>query len=307
MKKKKGRMLRYLVLLSVVVGAAVLSAGAANATAGVSAGVAAGAVGGTASRTSDTGAVSAVRDAERLVAQLDAVDGDGQHSSWDSAQRRAVVDAVLACGDGCNVLVFGTGRDSVVWADVNACGRTQFVETDELWTQAVQVFAAGWRSAHPPVRRCGDEDGGGGGPGRQQQGAAPSMNRTAPLDVELTVFWSLRARDGHRDFQSYHQLLDAATVRVSKSKGVRHWDVIVVDGPASYVDDSVPSSGRMQPLVTAAWLAAPHTAVFVHGTHDPVTARWAARVFGDARAEWLPTAPSRGGHPLRKYVGVHTA
>ena len=51
-------------------------------------------------------------------------------------QRGLICKQILRRGDNCNVLVFGVGRDSVIWNTVNP-GYTLFVEHDMRWANSI--------------------------------------------------------------------------------------------------------------------------------------------------------------------------
>jgi len=54
-------------------------------------------------------------------------------------QIEVIAGAVASRGPGCNLLVFGTGYDSALWADLNAGGRTLFVEDTEEWATRAEA------------------------------------------------------------------------------------------------------------------------------------------------------------------------
>lgn len=57
---------------------------------------------------------------------------EGRHELRDRAAHRA-------SAGGCNFLVFGVGRDSVLWLWLNNTGRTVFLENSAGWAQSIAV------------------------------------------------------------------------------------------------------------------------------------------------------------------------
>ena len=60
----------------------------------------------------------------------------------------------------------------------------------------------------------------------------------------------------------------------------RRWDVVLVDGPAGYTDDS---PGRMKSIYAASRLVAPGGCVFVHDCDRPAERHYAARYLENRR------------------------
>jgi hypothetical protein len=53
------------------------------------------------------------------------------------AQIEVIGGAILARQPGCNLLVFGLGYDSPLWADINARGSTLFIEHSQEWERRI--------------------------------------------------------------------------------------------------------------------------------------------------------------------------
>jgi uncharacterized protein (TIGR01627 family) len=74
---------------------------------------------------------------ERAIPELVAANPD----QLSECEYRYVADVVTgrAAGRGCNLLVFGVGRDSVVWLWLNRGGRTVFLESSAHWAARVRA------------------------------------------------------------------------------------------------------------------------------------------------------------------------
>lgn len=97
----------------------------------------------------------------------------------------------------CNVLVFGVGRDSQLWIDVNCGGTTLFLEDSSEWIEQVR-------------------------------GKIPDLNAHEVVYNTFRSQW----RDFLKEKDPSFLMLDLPeSIRETK------WDVILVDGPAGYADD----------------------------------------------------------------------
>ncbi|MEP6565348.1 MAG: hypothetical protein ABJB10_09430 [Mesorhizobium sp.] len=59
------------------------------------------------------------------------------------AQIQCIAGSILARGKDCNLLVFGCGYDSPLWAAINDAGFTIFMETDPEWADRVKGLSPG--------------------------------------------------------------------------------------------------------------------------------------------------------------------
>ena len=56
-------------------------------------------------------------------------------------QMEVILGVLRFRADGCNLLVFGLGRDSIVWEQANADGYTLFVESQDAWIDFAKVIS----------------------------------------------------------------------------------------------------------------------------------------------------------------------
>jgi len=66
-------------------------------------------------------------------------------------QAKAIGCAVLACGPGCRLLVFGLGNDTPLWLGLNKDGHTQFLESNENWIEKSILLYPGLNVAIMPT------------------------------------------------------------------------------------------------------------------------------------------------------------
>ncbi|MBV9309509.1 MAG: glycosyltransferase [Solirubrobacterales bacterium] len=159
-----------------------------------------------------------------------------------SGEIRPIAQAIHA-RQGCALLVFGCGNDSVLWEELNATGTTVFLEDDEEWVARIRkrlrrstvhqitytTSLSDWRSVleHPPPLRL-------------------------PADVA----------SGRYD-----------VILVDGPAG----------DPNHRLRTGVEAPGRMQSIATAAQLVAEGGVVFVHDCDRDVEAAFATRCLGDHR------------------------
>lgn len=160
------------------------------------------------------------------LAQFQAM--DGKSGQMKVEEYMIIADELLRRGP-CNLLVFGAGKDSRVWARLNLGGRTVFVDDNATWGQTV-------------VDEC------------------PTCS------VMLVQYWTTLERDGGNValVGDPALVLAAGVAQMHEYLGVPQdfkWDVIVVDGPAGWYTTA---PGRMQSIATARFLAHGDTTVFVH-------------------------------------------
>ncbi|KAL6529114.1 phosphoacetylglucosamine mutase [Orobanche hederae] len=142
-----------------------------------------------------------------------------------------------------NFLVFGLGRDSLMWAGLNLHGRTLFLEEDPLWVQAVLKDAPALRAHSVPYRTKVSE-------------ADQLLHhyRTEPDCSAKNSF----LRGNHK----CRLALDMLPDEVYDTE----WDMIMVDAPRGYFPEA---PGRMSAIYSAAVMARNReksgvTHVFVH-------------------------------------------
>tara|TARA_B100000508_G_C11447854_1_gene272379 strand:- start:796 stop:1458 length:663 start_codon:yes stop_codon:yes gene_type:complete len=104
---------------------------------------------------------------------------------------------------GCNLLVFGLGKDSDLWLNANDGGKTIFLEDNEDWIEAVNVQFS---------------------------------NRDKSIDIKKIKYTDL-GYDADRLLDEYS--LGTNNLKLNLPEDVRNteWDIIVVDAPAGYGRD----------------------------------------------------------------------
>ena len=118
------------------------------------------------------------------------------------------------------------------------------------------------------------------------------LSETPGLNVER-VTYETRLRDWRELTSRTEDLILALPEAIAQ----RPWDVIVVDAPAGWSDDS---PGRMQSIYTASRLCRPGGTVFVHDCERDAEAFWCDHVFGPALFEQEIPGPRKHGW-LRQY------
>nr|KYP74082.1 hypothetical protein KK1_006750 [Cajanus cajan] len=142
-----------------------------------------------------------------------------------------------------NILVFGLGRDSLMWAGLNPRGKTVFLEDDPKWIQTVLKDAPDIR-AHTVSYRT----------------------QVREADELLSSYRSEAAcwpgaatlRGNERCRLALHNLPDEVYAT--------EWDVVIIDAPKGYLAEM---PGRMAPIYSAAVMARDRkgsgvTHVFLH-------------------------------------------
>lgn len=162
----------------------------------------------------------------------------------------SVTARVLERRSPCNFLVFGLGRDSLMWSALNHGGRTVFLEEDESWIAAVRRTAPSLESYHVVyTTKLHQAD------ALLQSATAAAAPACAALAGDMRSSRCPLALAG---------LPDAVTGT--------EWDMIMVDAPTGYFAGA---PGRMSAIYTAGMMArrrkkAGETDVFVHDVDRPV-------------------------------------
>lgn len=128
-----------------------------------------------------------------------------------SVREYSHVAALVSSRPGCRLLVFGVGKDSCLWLEANAGGRTTFLEDSVKWAEKIGSRLPGIDIRHVEYNT------------RRSQWREMLERSPESLFLELP----------------------------DDVRGER-WDVILVDGPASYASFC---PGRMRSLSTASVLA----------------------------------------------------
>lgn len=150
----------------------------------------------------------------------------------------AMIHRVLQGRGPCRFLVFGMGNDTPLWVEANCSGKTSFVEDDRLWFDVV-------------------------------------MARNPGIDGHLVKYTTRRT-----EWEALLSPLQESRLELALPDdiGGRQWDVILVDGPAGFVNSD---PGRMQSIFTASRLAAPGADVFVHDLDRPVEQAYCDLLLGN--------------------------
>ena len=169
----------------------------------------------------------------------------------------AAIAGELQMRGPCSLLVFGLGRDTDLWVDINVQGRTSFLEHDSRFITLMRTRSeAVSRSFTDPKTR---------------------------VDV-----YEVKYRTVLRSAETYKVVDDAgAAMRVlgmDLPPRVRdhQWDVILVDAPPG---DGPERPGRFQSIYEAMRLAAPDACVFFHDIHRPVERWFSTRFLGKSIEE----------------------
>ncbi|EPS67958.1 hypothetical protein M569_06817 [Genlisea aurea] len=154
---------------------------------------------------------------------------------------------VLERRSPCNLLVFGLGIDSLMWASLNHNGRTVFLEEDRGWIQQVREQNPSLESHH------------------------------VVYDTKLTQAAELL--ETGRQERECSVVVDPRRSKCKLSLGDRlprevydlEWDVIMVDAPTGYFEGA---PGRMKAIYTVGLMArnreSGETDVFVHDVNRAV-------------------------------------
>ncbi|URE39830.1 hypothetical protein MUK42_07370 [Musa troglodytarum] len=161
------------------------------------------------------------------------------------AEIRLTFDVLRRRGP-CNFLVFGLGRDSRMWAAMNAGGTTLFLEEDPEWYESVLKTSPMLRAHHVKYRTRMDEA------DKLLRGRRPACGPGAG---------TLRAPRCELALRGLPEALYESG-----------WDVMVIDGPSG---DGPEAPGRMGAIYTAAVMArgGRSTDVLVHNT-DRTIEKW---------------------------------
>lgn len=156
---------------------------------------------------------------------------------------------VLARKSPCNFLVFGLGRDSVMWAALNHGGRTVFLEEDAAWIAQIKANSPDLEAFHVEYDTK-----------VKQADVLMQMG----LREECMVVGDPRSsvcRLSHKGFPE--EIYNT------------EWDLIMVDAPTGYFDGA---PGRMTAIYTAGLMARNRaegeTDVFVHDVNREVEDKW---------------------------------
>lgn len=125
-----------------------------------------------------------------------------------------------------NFLIFGVGKDSLLWLGVNRGGKTVFLEDDEDWLNQVKVSCKNSIEAY-----------------------------LVEYGTRVSLWKSLLAE--------YSQGNDCLSMVLSEKVLLTKWDFILVDAPAGYSEEK---PGRMKSIYMAAKLAmeSGNTDIFIH-------------------------------------------
>ncbi|KAF4367679.1 hypothetical protein G4B88_001431 [Cannabis sativa] len=161
---------------------------------------------------------------------------------------RVSFDVLRAVGP-CNFLVFGVGRDSLMWTSLNPRGATLFLEEDPVWVNTVLRDAPILR-AHPVKYRT-----------RLSEADELISSYKAEPDCLPS---SARLSPGSR--------CRLALTELPSEVYDREWDLIMIDAPRGYF---AKAPGRMAAIYSAAVMArarvgAGLTHVFVHDVNRRV-------------------------------------
>lgn len=160
-----------------------------------------------------------------------------------------ITAGVLGRLSPCNMLVFGLGHDSLLWATLNHGGRTIFLEEDEEWI-------AKMREKHPELESHFVEY-----PADTMVTDAYDLLKYAVSEPECGP----RGRE-ELEFSRCKLALRNLPAEIYS----REWDAIMIDAPRGYFPEA---PGRMHAIYTSAVLAfssARPTHVFVHDVNRSV-------------------------------------
>ncbi|XWS21956.1 hypothetical protein CRYUN_Cryun30bG0102500 [Craigia yunnanensis] len=189
---------------------------------------------------------------------------------------------VLEKKSPCNFLVFGLGRDSLMWTALNHGGRTVFLEEDKAWIKQIKQKLPSLESYHveyvTKVHQADDllET------GMKEECKVVSDPRFSKCDLALKGFPS--------------DIYDT------------EWDLIMVDAPTGFHDEA---PGRMNAIYTAGLMARNRedgeTDVFVHDVDRVVEDKFSKAFLcegylreqqGRLRHFTIPSHRARSGRPF---------
>ncbi|XP_073130379.1 arabinogalactan O-methyltransferase 1-like [Henckelia pumila] len=163
---------------------------------------------------------------------------------------------VLGSAAPCNFLVFGLGRDSLMWAALNPRGTTLFLEEDPQWVQTVLKDAPTLSAVTVKYTT--------------QLSEADELLRHYQEEPHCSVHNS-SLRHNHKCRLALNMLSDEVYDT--------EWDMIMVDAPRGYFPQA---PGRMAAIYSAAVMARNRkksgvTHVFVHDVNRKVERQYAER------------------------------
>ncbi|XP_051139642.1 glucuronoxylan 4-O-methyltransferase 3-like [Andrographis paniculata] len=190
---------------------------------------------------------------------------------------------VLLAKSPCNFLVFGLGRDSLMWTSLNHGGRTVFLEEDESWIQQIQSQVPSLESYHVVYDT--------------------KVTQADQLLLEMSDEAACQSVVDPR-FSKCRLALKGLPNEVYDVE----WDVIMVDAPTGYFDGA---PGRMSAIYTAGLMArnreSGETDVFVHDVDRAVEDRFSRELLcqgyltqqeGRIRHFTIPSHRARSGKPF---------
>ncbi|RZS07647.1 hypothetical protein BHM03_00038550, partial [Ensete ventricosum] len=148
------------------------------------------------------------------------------------AEIRLTLDVLRRRGP-CNFLVFGLGRDSRMWAAMNAGGTTLFLEEDSEWYELVLKTSPMLRAHHVKYRTRLDE--------------SDKLLRGYRKEAECRP----GAADGISGLQR-NGGCPLALVGLPREVYEREWDVVMIDAPKGYFPSA---PGRMAAIYSATVMA----------------------------------------------------
>ena len=171
-----------------------------------------------------------------------------------ACEEYAAIASELLMRGPCSLLVFGLGKDTDLWADINCRGKTTFLEHDPRWIRFKRAESQAVSMAF-----------------------ADPKTKISVIEVEYKTkvesFGLLRQADP-----------SDLTMQLPPSVRDHRWDVILVDAPPG---DGPGRPGRFQSIYEASRLAAPDACVFVHDVHRPIERWFSTRFLGKSIEEIL--------------------
>ncbi|XP_057949589.1 arabinogalactan O-methyltransferase 1-like [Malania oleifera] len=161
-----------------------------------------------------------------------------------SFQEITVTYDVLRAHRRCNFLVFGLGRDSLMWASFNPRGTTLFLEEDPKWVQSVLKDSPTQLRAHT-VRYA---------------------TKLSEADALLGAYRSEPACSAAKAYLKGNARCRLALSELPDEVYDTEWDLIMIDAPRGYFPEA---PGRMGAIYSAAVMARARkgsgvTHVFLH-------------------------------------------
>ena len=145
-------------------------------------------------------------------------------------QRGLISKTILRKGAGCNMLVFGVGRDSIIWNTVNENGYTLFVEHDRRWANSI-------------VQQI------------------PDIN-TIIYEYETTCDPELPIHE-----QPPINEKELFTHPMPKELAEKSWDIILIDGPTGFNSEC---PGRMLPIYWSSIISDSSCDIFIDDYSRPI-------------------------------------